>query len=182
MSALTTFPKSQEPKPQNVTVSLTNRFVALDGLNIAWQGPGPHLPTLLTIAIEIAQTARDFHCVFDANAAHRFWQFGRPVDVDALNYLVNNYNKFFSATTGGTRADDMVLALGAAHHGIVVSNDRFRYSDQRAQHPWVSQDGRILRVNRVRDRVLFNSRLLLIHGIYASMNRLECEIKRKFKA
>jgi hypothetical protein len=159
------------------SVSLSNRLVLIHGLNLTWIGGKPQLPTLLAVVTEVAQQAQDFFCIFDANAVHVLREANRHRDVEAYDYLLRNYHQFFAVTTGGVKADDPIVALAAAHRGIIVSNDR--YYDQ-IHHRWLRHFDRVLRVVRVRDCLYFNGRLLPLLGIYASMDRLEGSINSRF--
>jgi hypothetical protein len=133
------------------------RFVLIDGLNIVrLHGASPKPSHLLTIVLHVARVAPDFACVFDANTRYVLQDSHRLADVQGYQYLLRRHGSFFVEVTGGTRADDVILAEADARSAIVVSNDRFQKYD--ARYPWTKSDTRILRVNNFRNYLHFSDR------------------------
>jgi len=142
---------------------ITDKFVVLDGLNLMYlRNPKPKLTNLLTIVLHVAQNASDFSCVFDANTRHQLARAGRFDDANAYVDLLDNFDSFFIEVTGGTRADDVILAEADARSAIVVSNDRFRpYVEQ---YQWLKERNRLLHANPFREHVHFNGHSLPIRS------------------
>jgi hypothetical protein len=137
------------------------RFVLIDGLNmIRLHGGRPRLANLLTVVLHVARTAPDFGCVCDANTRYVLQDAQRFLDVEGYKYLLHNHRDFFVEVTGGTRADDVILAEADARSATVISNDRFQKYD--ARYPWTKDDSRILRVNNFRNHLHFSDRRFVV--------------------
>ena len=110
----------------------------------------PGLQSLLAVMSALVSDA-DSLCIFDANTRYVLRDSQGPDAASIYLRLLREYPAFFAECTGGTRADDLILAEADARTATVVSNDRFR--DYRMAYSWLTDPTRALRVNRIRDHV-----------------------------
>jgi hypothetical protein len=137
-----------------------DKFVLVDGANLMRiRGGEPRLTNLLTVLLEVARKGGDWGCVFDANTRHILRKAGRANDAEAYEYLLRTYGAWCAEVTGGTRADDVILAEADYRSALVVSNDRFEmYSPL---YPWIiNEPSRVLHVNHFRGRLHFDGCIL----------------------
>jgi predicted RNA-binding protein with RPS1 domain len=123
-------------------VKAESRLIIVDGLNVMNYGRvrgarGIDLRTLLTALVAIAQTGRDFHCIFDAKT-HPVLKRFQPSQLPALETLLRAHSHWFSLVTGGGEADYFILSQADAEGCSVLSNDKF--ADYENKFPWLSED------------------------------------------
>jgi hypothetical protein len=147
---------SPPPRPAGRIASVGHqprrKFVSVDGPNVMWVEDSPRLEWVLTLVAEIARSGIDCLVAFDANTRYLLKKAQGSLHVDAYLYLLRTYKRFFVEVTGGTRADDLILAEADARSGAVVSNDHFE--PYVGQYPWVKKADRIYRFNAFRDHLL----------------------------
>ena len=100
-------------KPPEQAPALTPIFsgevLLVDGLNVMngfKPGSGnPWLDFLLLLLVEIRKGQGDFECIFDANTTHLL----TPKDRESFKVLTSKYRTRLIESTGGLRADDLLL-------------------------------------------------------------------------
>lgn len=134
--------------------------VHVDGLNvICGNGGVPQLEALLTLVVHIVDRGFRPVCIFDANTRHKLREEQSVGHMEAYNYLRKEYRGIFIEVTGGTCADEIILAEADAESSTVVSQDSYRKYEE--QYPWVKEEGRLRKFN------------IILNHLYISGQRLE---------
>lgn len=148
----------------------------IDGTNLL-RATGDNLrcgmAVLLAVALEAIQHADDVLCIFDANTRH-IVKVNREVEEIYL-HLLRRHGHHFVECTGGTRADDIILAEADYSDAVVISNDRFR--DFATTYSWIGNPERTLRCNRVRDHIYLGTwRRTLPVNLWKAVNAMERQL------
>jgi hypothetical protein len=175
----TQIPTFQVSEPAPTLHVTLDRLIVVDGLNLLrscrWIFDG--MQTLLATLLEASRRASDVLCVFDANTPFVLKDANAPKLLATYQTLLDDHGDFFIQSTGGTRADDLLLAEAHDCYGKVVSNDRFRNYQER--YRWVTNPGRVLHVNRVRDNVYIGGWRRRVPGdLRAGVAELEANLVR----
>jgi hypothetical protein len=114
-------------------------YYIIDGFNVFhWQRPEPSTAVLLTLIIELCRRRRLFVSVFDANTRFKLGEQDRSV----YEILLKTHPNFFHETTGGIRADEVILYHANHCNALIISNDRYR--DYQEQYEWLTLDSKRL--------------------------------------
>lgn len=156
--------KRVEPKPAKKELKAPRKSVEekagrttyyiIDGRNVShWERSGPSIAVLLTLIIELCRRRRPFLSVFDANT--RFRLLGQ--DRSVYENLQKSYPNLFHETTGGTRADEVILYHANYSNALIISNDRYR--DYQEKYDWLTRYSERLIKGEVMDGNLVIPRL-----------------------
>ncbi len=113
------------------SIKLGEHFL-IDGSNVmggsAWKNQPPNFKILLHLLIELKENNYDFTCIFDANARFDLLRFAGKPDQAAYIQFVDRekYSSHFAESTGGMRADDLLLQRADRLQQRIISKDRFK--------------------------------------------------------
>jgi hypothetical protein len=115
----------------------------VDGLNVmnARKDVEPKLDLrlLLVLLIEVRRAGGEFCCIFDANTPYLLERDAGKKICTVYQELRRKYSNLFAQSTGGLRADDVLLQrANSLPSRRIVSNDRFRTFWEK--YPWLKKE------------------------------------------
>lgn len=154
--------KTLQPLWRPVPTLSGSRFVLCDGMNLLrLRGRDvPQLELVISILERVADRASDLLCIFDACASRRLRDQQSSHHADLFEHLLKQQSDFFIQVTGGTCADDVILAQAEHRDALIVSNDTFKQPGQREHYPWLNQEDRVIHANVVRQHIHIDGILL----------------------
>jgi hypothetical protein len=123
----------------------------VDGSNVMGvrgKSQPPSLKTLLHLLIELKENSHDFTCIIDANARFTLLRFAGQPDQEVYIRFLEKYSSRFTESTGGMRADDLLLQRADRLRQRIISNDRF--SAYVNKYTWLrNPDARLIKFQMV---------------------------------
>jgi hypothetical protein len=98
----------------------------VDGANVMnAANQGARLEILLVLLVELMKAGGNFCCIFDANVRFQLRKSSGARVYEAYLKLLETYSHQFAESTGGLRADELLLQRADSLKQRIITNDRF---------------------------------------------------------
>lgn len=115
----------------------------VDGANVISAVNGkPRLEVLLALVVGLKRAGGEFCCIFDANVGFRLRKSSGVRVCRAYGQLLDTCPRHFVESTGGLRADELLLQRANVLKQRIITNDRF--NDARERYPWLNDEDKHL--------------------------------------
>jgi hypothetical protein len=131
----------EEPKP--VIPIVGNELLLVDGANVMnATNRGARMEILLVLLVELKKGGAEFCCIFDANVRFQLRKSSGIRVYEAYLKLLDTYPHQFAESTGGLRADELLLQRADTFKQRIITNDRF--NDFKERYVWLKDENKHL--------------------------------------